>query len=92
LLQRVGGINVLSVDLAKVDLPVLELPHIHLPTVSLPTIPLPNADEVRLSVVRTLDDIQDAVMTAPGKAQDLVIDLRESVTKSVVLVREAVGI
>ena len=80
-------------DLSKVDLPVLELPNIDLPSVDLPAfgkVQLPSPDEFRLSVVRALDGVQDAVMTAPARAQEIVIDLRESVTKSVVLVREAV--
>ena len=31
-------------------------------------------------------------MTAPDKVEELVVDLRESLTKSVVLIREAVGL
>jgi hypothetical protein len=74
-------------DLAHLELPVLEMPKLDLPRVQ-----LPSPDEMRMSVVRALDTVQDAVMTAPAKAQEIVEDVRESVTKSVVLLREAVGI
>ena len=96
-----GGTSVAAVDsgvrvwferLSDFELPTIDLENLELPTIELPQVTIPNRDDVRLTVVRVLDDIQDAVMTAPTKAQDIVVDLRESLTKSVVLVREAVGI
>ena len=74
------------------ELPSFELPSLDLPTIELPEVELPSRDDVRVKVVQVLDDIQDAVMTAPNRAQEIVVDLRESVTKSVVLIREAAGI
>ena len=96
-----GGSSVAAVDsgvrvwferLSDFELPSIDLDNLELPTIELPQVTIPNRDDVRLTVVRVLDDIQDAVMTAPTKAQDIVVDLRESLTKSVVLVREAVGL
>lgn len=52
---------------------------------------LPKPAEVRDSVARTIGGVQDAVVTAPAKAQDFVTDIRERVEKTVAFIREALG-
>ena len=48
--------------------------------VELPAVEMPNADEVRAELADRLEDVQEAVVAAPARAQEAVIDLRERYT------------
>lgn len=70
--------NVPTVELPKFEaLRNGELPKFDTRKVELPAVELPKADEVRAELADRLEDVQEAVVAAPARAQEVVIDLRE---------------
>ena len=76
--KNVRVLNVPTVELPKFEaLRNGEMPKFDTRKVELPAAKLPTGDDVRAEIADLLDDAQEAVVAAPARAQEVVVDLRE---------------